>query len=112
MLFFTCIQPHIDYGLVLWRDAMASNQKPIQSKLKKAIRKISFTKNRHPAEPLFKQHKILNFQKQKTFASSAFSLWTVANKEALSTTTGQFPLKERVYGKKTSKPQTLWHILS
>ena len=30
---------------------------------------MSFKKNRHPAEPLFKQHKILNFEKQKTLVA-------------------------------------------
>ena len=55
ILFFTFIQPHIDYGLLIWGGAMASNLKPIQSKLKEAIRMMSFKKkNRHPAEPLFK----------------------------------------------------------
>ena len=33
---------------------------------------MSFKKNRHPMEPLFKQHKILNFEKQKIFASVCF----------------------------------------
>ena len=88
--------------MVSWGGATASNLKPIQSKLKEAIRKMSFKKNRHPAEPLFKQHKILNFEKQKTLASACFIL-TVANKEAPSTITGQFPLKERVYGNKNLK---------
>ena len=105
MLFFTFIQPHIEYGLLIWEGATASNLKPIQSKLKEAIRKMSFKKNRHPAEPLFKQHKILNFEKQKTLVSACF-IWRVANKEAPSTITGQFPLKERVYGNKKIKKFT------
>ena len=62
-------------GLLIWGGPTASNLKPIQSKLKEAIRKMSFKKNRHPAEPLFKQHKILNFEKQKTLV--AIYLWTV-----------------------------------
>ena len=88
--------------MVSWGGATASNLKPIQSKLKEAIRKMSFKKNRHPAEPLFKQHKILNFKKQKALASACFIL-RVANKEAPSTITGQFPLKERVCGNKNLK---------
>ena len=89
-------------GLLIWGGPTASNLKPIQSKLKEAIRKMSFKKNRHPAEPLFKQHKILNFEKQKTLVSACF-MWRVANKEALSTITGQFSLKERVCGNKNFK---------
>ena len=106
MLFFTFIQLHIDYDLLIWGGAMASNLKPMQSRLKEAIRKTSFKKNRHPAEPLFKQHKILNFEKQKTLVSACF-MWRVANKEAPSTITGQFPLKERVYGNKNVKVHIL-----
>ena len=102
MLFFTFMQPHIDYGLLIWGGARASHLKPIQSTLKEAIRKMSFKKNRHPVKPLFKQHKILNFEKQKTLVSACF-MWRVANKEALSTITGQFSLKERVYGNKNVK---------
>ena len=102
MLFFTFIQLHIDYGLLICGGATASNLKPIQNKLKEAIRKMSFKKNRHSAEPLFKQHKILNFEKQKTLVSACF-MWRVANKEPPNTITGQFPLKERVYGNKNVK---------
>ena len=50
-------------GLLIWGGPTASNLKPIQSKLKEAIRKMSFKKNRHPVEPLFKQDKILSFEK-------------------------------------------------
>ena len=76
---------------------MASNLKSIHSKLKEAIRKMSFK-----TEPLFKQHKILNFEKQKTLVSACF-MWRVANKEAPSTITGEFSLKQRVYGSKIVK---------
>ena len=95
MLFFTFIQPHVDYGLLIWGGATASDLKPIQSKLKEAIRKMSFFM-------LLKQHKILNFEKQKTLSSACFML-RVANKEASSTITGQVPLKGRVYGDKNLK---------
>ena len=44
MLFFTFIQLHIYYGLLIWGGATASNLKPMQSKLKEAIRKMSFKK--------------------------------------------------------------------
>ena len=86
MLFFIFIQPHIEYGLLIWGGVAASNLKPIQNKLKDAITKMSFKKNKHPAEPLFKQHKILHFKKQKTLVSACF-MWSVANKETPSTIT-------------------------
>ena len=102
MLFFTFIQPHIDYGLLICGGATAINLKPIQRKLKEAIKKMSFKENSYPVEALFKQHKILNFEKQKTLASACF-MWRVANKEAPSTIIEQFPLKERVYGNNNVK---------
>ena len=43
MLFFTFIQPHIDYGLLIWGVATTSNLKPMESNLKKT-RKMSFKK--------------------------------------------------------------------
>ena len=60
---------------------------------------MSFKKNRHPAEPLFKQHEILNFQKQKkpVLYISACFMWRVAIKEVPSTITGQFSLKESLW---------------
>ena len=53
---------------------MANNLKPIQIKLKEAIRKTSFMKNRHP-NVLFKQHKVLNFEKQETLVHETF--WNI-----------------------------------
>ena len=38
-----------------------------------------FRKNRHPAEPLLKQYKILNFEKQNILASACF-MWSVGKK--------------------------------
>ena len=79
MLFFIFIQPHIEYGLLIWGGVAASNLKPTQNKLKDAITKMSFKKNKHPAEPSFKQHKILHFKKQKTLVSACF-MWRVSIK--------------------------------
>ena len=53
---------------------MANNLKPIQIKLKEAIRKTSFMKNRH-SNALFKQHKVLNFEKQETLVHETF--WNI-----------------------------------
>ena len=61
-----------------------------------------FKKERHLAEPLFKQHKVLNFEKQEILASSCF-MWTVANKEHRSTITQNFPSEEKTYDHKNLK---------
>ena len=64
MSFFTFVQPHIDYDVLVWRDETTSFLKLTQSKLKEGIRKMSFKKNRHAGpepELVFRHHKILNF---------------------------------------------------
>ena len=43
-LYHAFIQPHIDYGLIVWRSGTKSNLKIIQDKIKKAIRVISSKK--------------------------------------------------------------------
>ena len=47
MLFFTFIQPHIDYGLLIWGDATTNNLNPMESNLKKNNKKNVFQENRH-----------------------------------------------------------------
>lgn len=42
MLYKAFIQPHIDYGLMVWESATKSNLKIFQDKMKKAIRTNSF----------------------------------------------------------------------
>ena len=79
LLFFTFVHPHIDYGLFWYGEVqqlVVIYLNPIQSKLSEAIRKMYLKKNKHPAEPLFKQHKISNFKNQKLHASACF-MWSV-----------------------------------
>ena len=54
-----------------------------------------FKKNRHPVEPLFKQHQVLNLEKQKILAIACF-MRRVVKEESPSTITEQFSLKERM----------------
>ena len=37
MLFHTCTQPHIDYGLLIWENAIVINLRLIKKNLLKAI---------------------------------------------------------------------------
>ena len=39
-LFYAFVQPHIDYGLLVWGSATTSNLKPIKKNLQKVVRKI------------------------------------------------------------------------
>ena len=63
-LFYAFVQPHLDYGLLVWANATPTNLKPIKKNLLKAIRKILFKNRNHSIERLFKELKILDFEKQ------------------------------------------------
>ena len=63
MLYFAFVQPNIDYGLIVWGSATPSALKPIQTNIKKTIRKMLFKKSNHPTEPLFQKLNILDFEK-------------------------------------------------
>ena len=54
MLYFTFVQPNIDYGLIVWGSATPSALKPIQTNIKKTISKLLFKKSNHPTEPISK----------------------------------------------------------
>ena len=60
-LFYAFVQPHIDYGLLVWGSATPSNLKPIKKNLQKAVRKILFKNRNQPTEPLFHELKALRF---------------------------------------------------
>ena len=67
MLYFAFVQPNanIDYGLIVWGSTMPSALKPIQTNIKKTIRKMLFKKSNHPTELLFQKLNIFNFDKLK-----------------------------------------------
>ena len=48
MLYFAFVQPNINYGLIVWGSAMPSALKPIQTNIKKTIRKMLLKKTNHP----------------------------------------------------------------
>ena len=48
MLYFSFIQPHIDYGLLIWGNATTTNLKPIKKKIEKVVRIISFKNKQTP----------------------------------------------------------------
>ena len=52
-LYFTFVQPNIDYG-ILWGTAINSATKKIKQNLKKAVRKILFKSYSAQSEPLFR----------------------------------------------------------
>ena len=72
MLYFAFVQPHIDFGLLLWGNANKSITKVVNNNVKKAVRKILHKKYNHPTKPLFEELKILPFEKQIEFAIPQF----------------------------------------
>ena len=64
MLYFSFIQPHIGYGLLIWGNTTTTNIKPIKKKIEKAVRIMSFKKKLSHTEPLFDKLKIFSFEKQ------------------------------------------------
>ena len=51
MLYFAFVQPHIDYGLLLWGSANKSNINIVKKSHKKAVRKMLFKSYNHPTKP-------------------------------------------------------------
>ena len=97
MLYFSFIQPHIDYGLLIWGNATTTNLKPIKKKIEKAVRIISFKNKQSPTEPLFDKLRIFSFEKQRILNIAKF-MWKVANNETPNTITSLFSKRHRVYG--------------
>ena len=60
-LYFSFINPHIDYNLLNWSMAASTNLKSIENNVKKAVRIISFEDRYSPSTPLFKKLNILPF---------------------------------------------------
>ena len=62
-LYYSFINPYIDYNLLNWGMAAITNLNTVNQKIKKAVRIISFKNNDHPTDPLFKELEILPLDK-------------------------------------------------
>ena len=90
------VQPHIDYGLVVWGSATPSNLKPIKKNLLKAVRKILFKNRNQPTEPLFHELKVLDFDKHKFLIISSF-MWQLTYDNITDTIKSSFNIRNREY---------------
>ena len=90
------VQPHIDYGLVVWGSATPSNLKPIKKNLLKAVRKILFKNRNQPTEPLFHELKVLDFDKHKFLTISSF-MWQLTYDNITDTIKSSFNIRNREY---------------
>ena len=103
MLYHAFIQPHIDYGLIVWESATKSNLKIIQEKMKKAIITISFKKSNHQTEPLSQELQILNSEEnQKNLQTTCF-MWKLSNNETPASISENFQIRNRTFGEKNFK---------
>ena len=89
MFYFSFVQPHLDYGLLVWN--------PIRKNLKKAIRRILFKKFNDSTELLFKELNILEFDSQHNLIKGKF-MWQVNNKEIPRNISKLFHVKDRMFG--------------
>ena len=78
-MFYSFVQSYSNYNIINWSCTKPSFLDPIEKKIKKAIRIISFAKTRYDhTEPLFKQHRILPFRKLVQYRKAVF-MWKITN---------------------------------
>ena len=102
MLYFAFVQPNIDYGLIVWGSATPSTLKPIQTNIKKTLRKMLFKKSNHSTELLFQKLNILHFDKLKLLKIGIFTR-KVLNDEVSQTLKDHFSIRERNHAYNNAK---------
>ena len=79
-LYHSFVQSHVNYNILNWTCTNPMLLKPIETKIKKAIRTISFAKTKYDhAAPLFKHHKILPLYEQIKLRKASF-MWKITNR--------------------------------
>ena len=81
---------------------MPSSPKPIQSNIKKKLRKMLFKESNHPIELSFQKLNILNFNKLKLLKIGTF-MWKVLNDEVPQILKDHFSIRKRNYGHNNAK---------
>ena len=78
-LYYSFVQSHINYNLLNWSCIPRNLLDPIEKKVKKAVRIISFAKTKYDhTTPLFKRHKILPFYELIKYKKASF-LWKMSH---------------------------------
>ena len=77
-LYYSFINPYIDYNLLNWGMAAPSNLETVNRKIKKAVRIISFKNSEYHTDPLFKELEILPLDKSIELKNSKF-MWKLKN---------------------------------
>ena len=77
-LYFTFVQPHIDYGLINWGCANKTSLDSVKKNIKKAVTILSFKRKDCHTETLFVNLRILNFDSYNEFTIGKF-MWKLSN---------------------------------
>ena len=77
-LYYSFINPYIDYNLLNWGMAAPSTLNSINQKIKKAVRIISFKNKDYHTDALFKELEILPLEKSIELKSAKF-MWRLHN---------------------------------
>jgi len=93
-LYYTFINPHVDYNILNWGMASSNNLDTISNKLKKAIRIMAFKNSDDPSLPLFKEFNILPLENFIDLRFGKF-IWKLANNELPESLTHHFRSNER-----------------
>ena len=107
MLYFSFVQAHLDYGLLVYGGRNKCVTNPIRKNLKKAIRRMLFRKFNDPTEPLFKELNILDFDSQHNLIIKF--MWQVNNNEVPRNISQLFHVKNRIIGLENN---IKYHIIS
>ena len=91
--YYAYIHSHLDYGQNLWGYAAQTHLDDIIGQQKKAIKIINFKKKDHESAPLFKESKILPFDKSLQLNSHKL-IWKCVNSLSPSTITSLFHQRE------------------
>ena len=77
-LYYSFLNPYIDYNLLNWGMAAPTNLDTIHRKIKKAVRIISFKTSDDHTDPLFKELEILPLDKSIELKNAKF-MWRLKN---------------------------------
>ena len=94
-MYHSFVQSHVSYNLLNWSCTHKTFLKPVETKMKKAIRTISFSKTKYDhTSPLFKKHGILPFF-DLVILKKASLMWQVAHGYAPTTISTLFQQNQR-----------------
>ena len=98
---------YIDYNLLNWGMAAQTDLNPINQKIKKALRIISFKDSDHPSIPLFKDLRILPLENAVEMKNAKY-MWKLVNGVLPQSLASHFNSNERtIYSNSLSRLTSL-----